>query len=97
ERETVPGAVDLAPMAGRGPAFGADRGPAVRQPQFGPLIAAVAHESEPVTVAHQAAGDTYRPHQRAMRGGLVVETEILGLMPNGVDAFGQCAQPVSVA
>src|SRR5580704_16315964 len=29
ERETVPGAVDLAPMAGRGPALGADRGPAV--------------------------------------------------------------------
>ena len=78
-------------MAGRGPALGADRGPAVRQPQLGPRIAAVAHEGEPFAVAHEGAGEAHRPDQRAVRRGLVVEAEIAALMADGVDALGQFA------
>ena len=79
-------------MAGRGPALGAGRGPAVRQPQLGPRIAAVAHEGEPFAVAHEGACEAHRTDQRAVRGRLVVEAEIVALVADGVDALGQLAK-----
>ena len=53
ERQREPGAVDLAPVAWRVPAFGLHRRPAVGQPERRRRVAAVGDEIEPLRVGDE--------------------------------------------
>ncbi|MNI16158.1 hypothetical protein D3C73_694830 [compost metagenome] len=65
------------PIERRGPAARLDRRPAVAQPQFGPGVAAVIHEGQPVAIDRQVGGQGERLKPDSVRRPFVVEGEPL--------------------
>ena len=82
------------PVARRLPAVVLHRGPAVGEPQRRVGVAAVLDEGEPFAVGHQRARDAHRPDQHAVRRPFIVEAIAVGLVADGVDAFGQFDEAV---
>src|SRR6516165_2476838 len=83
----MPGAVDLAPIAGRLPSLAACGRKAIHQPERGGRVAAVVHESEPIGIGDEVAVELDGPDKRAMRRLLIVEVEAVVRVADGVDAF----------
>ena len=91
KRHRKPGAVDLAPIAGRLPALRLDRRPAVRQPQGRRRVAAVGHEFEPFAVGDERRRKPHRPQHDLMRRLFVVEAEAVAVVADRMDAGDQRA------
>src|SRR4051812_24566663 len=96
QRHDPPFAVDLAPMAGRLPAFVAGGSVSVHQPQRRRAVAAILHEFEPFAVADEIARQLYRADQRAMGRFFIVETKTVAGVADGVDALVE-ADPLLAA
>ena len=70
-----------APVERRVPAFGADPSPALGQPELRTAVAPVGHEGQPFAIGHQAVGKLERLQPGLVTRPLVVEGEVLALMP----------------
>ena len=90
----MPCAVELAPIAGRVPAFRLDRRPAVGEPQGRRRVAAVGHEFEPLRIGDETAGDARRLQQDLVRRPLVVEAVSRRPEADRVDAGRQLGKSV---
>ena len=108
ERQRMRDAVDLAPVAGRLPAFRLHRRPAVGEPQRGRRVAAVGDEIEPLRIGDERARDPHRPQIDLMRRALrcrsssprrrsrwCADPPALATKP-GADFFGAGGRPAGV-
>ncbi len=90
ERMDLPAVVACRlPVERRAPLLGLDEGPAVGQPELGPLVAAVGHEGQVFADRDRPVGDAAGPQQHAVHRLLVVETEVVAAMADLVDAARQ--------
>ena len=110
EAEVPPGAVLPAfPVERGGPFLGLDREPAVREPEFGPAVAAVVDERLIFRVGDESIAQLERPDVLRMARALIVERESVPLVPDRGQArldvepahvarhtSGRCRRPVAV-
>src|SRR5262245_66564666 len=82
----MPGAVLLAPMAWRLPSFRLYRCPPVGEPQRRRAVTAGVNELYPFGVRDQMPRDAHMRDQFVMKRQLVVETEAVALVTDGVNA-----------
>src|SRR5262245_65734821 len=89
----MPGAILLAPVAGRLPAFRLHRRPAIGEPKRWSLITARVDEFDPLGVRDQVPCNANARGQLIMEGQLVIETKAIVVMTDRVNACGHFDKP----
>lgn len=80
QREDLPVVALPFPVERCAPALRADAVPSLRQPQFRPRIAAVAHEGQVFVLRHEPVGQVEAAQQRVMGRAFIVEGEAVAVV-----------------
>src|SRR4029434_5122124 len=89
----MPGAVLLAPVAGRLPAFRLHRRPAIGEPERWSLVTARFDEFDPLGVRDQVPRNADVRDQLIMERQLVIETKAIAIMADRMNSRGHLDKP----
>src|SRR5262245_48253474 len=89
----MPGAILLAPVAGRLPAFRLHRPQAIGEPQRWSLVTARVDEFDPLGICDQVPRNADTRDQLIMERQLVIEAKAIAVMPDCVNSHGHLDKP----